>query len=143
MLGLLAAFVFITHKDSMTDELTYEARLGSDRQGISIMCGAGTDGKLAVEFRANRVLAEYSDQRALVEYRFDEGEFQRGWPHSFGERAAFIGKEAQEFTQQARTAARIRARIKTYSGEFIEFDTQILMNRQAVDRVLEGCPGST
>ncbi|MBY0344542.1 MAG: hypothetical protein K2Q29_11870 [Sphingomonadales bacterium] len=143
MLELLAAFVFMIHKDSMTDELTYEARLGDERQGISVMCGNATDGKLAVEFRADRILAEYSDQRALVEYRFDEGEFQRRWPHSFGERAAFIDKEAQEFAQQARSARRIRARIKTYSGEFVEFDTRILLNRQAVDRVLEACPNST
>lgn len=143
MLELLAAFVFMIHKDSMTDELTYEARLGTDRQGISIKCGKATGGKLAVEFRADRILDEYSDRRALVEYRFDEGEFQRGWPHSFGERAAFIGKEAQKFAQQAQKASRIRARIKTYSGEFIEFDTQMLMNKQAVDRVLEACPNST
>ena len=140
MYGMLALFIFMIHKDSMTDALTYEARLGTDRQGISIMCGEATDGKLAVEFRADRILAEYSDQRALVEFRFDEGEFQRGWPHSFGERAAFIGKEAQKFAQQARTAARIRARIKTYSGDFVEFDTKTLMNKQAIDRVLEDCP---
>lgn len=139
MLELLAAYVFMIHKDSMTDALTYEARLGTDRQGISIMCGEATDGKLAVQFRADRILAEYSDQRALVEYRFDDGQFQRGWPHSFGDQAAFIGKEAQKFAEQARTAARIRARIKTYSGEFVEFDAQALLNRQAVDRVLQGC----
>jgi hypothetical protein len=139
MLGMMATYAFMIHKDSMTDALTYEARLGTDRQGISIMCGELTNGKLAIEFRADRILAEYSDQRALVEYRFDEGQFQRGWPHSFGERAAFIGKEAQKFAEQARAAARIRARIKTYSGEFVEFDAQALMNREAIDRVLQGC----
>jgi|GEM_PF-3948406 hypothetical protein len=142
MLEILAAYVFLTYKDSMTDAVTYEARLGTEQQGISIMCGEATNGKLAVEFRANRTLAEYSDQRALVEYRFDEGQFQKGWPHSFGQRAAFIGKEAHQFAQQALTAARIRARIKTYSGEFVEFDAQMLMNKEAVDRVLQGCASS-
>lgn len=139
MLEVLAAYVFMIHKDSMTDALTYEARLGTDRQGISIMCGKATDGELAVQFRANRSLAEFSDQRALVEYRFDEGQFERGWPYLFGDSAAFIGKDATKFAQQARTASRIRARIKTYSGEFVEFDAQALMNREAVDRVLQGC----
>ncbi|MFN7159330.1 MAG: hypothetical protein ACK4MR_11655 [Erythrobacter cryptus] len=140
MLEMLAAFVFMVHKDSMTDALTHEARLGTDRQGISIICGELTGGKLAVEFRADRFLAEYSDQRAMVEYRFDEGQSQKGWPHSFGERAAFIGKDAQKFAEQVLTASRIRARIKTYSGEYVEFDTQMLMNKQAVDRVLQACP---
>lgn len=140
MIEVLAAYVFIVHKDSMTDALTYEARLGTDRQGISILCGKGTDGELAVQFRADRTLAEYSDQRAMVEYRFDDGLFQRGWPHSFGRDAAFIGKEAREFAQQAFAAMRIRARIRTYSGEFVEFDTQALSNQEAIGQVIQNCP---
>lgn len=139
MLGALAAFVFIINQDSMTDAKTYEARVGEGRSYISILCGADTKGRVAVEFQTTQELAYFSDDRASVEWRFDEDGAQQRWANWFGDRATLVGRDAEAFVARARDAVRIRARIRTANADYVEFDARAVINRGAIDRVIESC----
>lgn len=139
MLEMLAAFVFIINQDPMTDARTYEARISQGRSHVSVLCGASTGGKVAIEFQADRELAIYSDQRASVEWRFDYGTSEKAWANWFGDRATLVDEEADAFAAKAAKALRIRTRIRAYDGEFVLFEAGPIINGEVIDRVLTVC----
>lgn len=134
-----AAFVFVVSTDPMTDAQTWEARIGDDRVGVSIYCGAVTEGEMRVEFRAGRDLYELSDRRAAVEWRFDDGAAQKRYALLGDRRAVLTGADARSFVADAAEANRIRARLIPAYGEDIVFDTAISDPSGAIDRVRELC----
>jgi hypothetical protein len=139
MIATFAAFVFIINQDSMTDAKTYEARVGDRSAYVSILCGGDTDGKPIVQFKTPGMMAVYSDQRASVEYRFDEDAAQKKWPFWSGDQSTLAGKDAAAFAERAMRAQRLRVRIGLADGGYIELDTQALTEQGAIGRVLQSC----
>lgn len=134
-----AAFVFVVSTDPMSDAATYEARLGDDRAGLSVYCGAVTSGELRVEFRTDRDLIELSDRRAAAEWRFDDGEPQKRYALAGDRRAVLVGRDAEAFVAGLRDAKRIRARFAPVWGDDIVMDTTISDPSDAIGRVTGNC----
>lgn len=139
ILSAASAFVLVLAKDPMSDAMTHEARLGNDRTGISVMCGAATGGKLAVEFRAGRTLYEYIGSKASVEWRFDEGAPAKAWGIWDGREAVLTGAEAEAFARGAADAVRLRARFAALTDGDIVMDTPLGGSSEAIGAVLSAC----
>lgn len=134
-----AAFVFSVWADPMTDEKTWEARIGDDRIGVSILCGAITSGKPAVEFRTGKTLYEFSNQHASIQWRFDDDAPEKRFGNWFEKRATLVGKDAELFIRQMGSSHRLRARFAAaYDGD-VEMDTPVNDPQGAIAKVLKAC----
>lgn len=142
MIGLIAtAFVFVLYENPMTDERTYEARIGTDRASIGIFCGAASNGKMAVEFNTPRSLYRYMGSKAQVQWRFDSSEPRKEFVEWGDRRAIIVGDDALEFARDAQRAGRLRAVVTAAYGNDIVFDTPISDENGTIDRVIESCFG--
>jgi hypothetical protein len=139
MLELLAAFVFIINQDPMTDALTYEASVGTDRAGISIYCGAASNWRMAVEFRSPSSLYEYGGSKASVEWRFDDGVPMKKYTDWDLRRTRFADRDAEAFAKSLSEAKRITVRLSAAYGDDVVLSTPVSDPDGAIGKVLSHC----
>lgn len=139
MISVAAAFVFAVWSDPMTDQKTWQASVGDDRASVTILCGSITGGKPAVSFQTSTTLYKFGDQRASVQWRFDDGKPEKRWGNWFGDRATLVGKDAELFISQITVANRLRAQLAGAFDDDVFFDTPISDPRDAIGAVLKSC----
>lgn len=139
ILAVATFFMFVTNRDPMDDSPTWEATAGNQRIGVSVLCGASTEGKVAVEFRVDQPLLQLLNQRTMIEWRFDEAEARKSQGFWWTDRATLTGRDAEAFVQQIRSAKRLRARFASAIEGDVVMDMSVSDPSGAIGRVIEDC----
>lgn len=105
---IAAGFSFAAVPDPFTDAITYVARSGTERGPmVSVECGPDTEGKIAVLVKSDRPM--FRPPIPLVgtypqRVRFDDRPATTYGFHYNGDFAILLGRDAQTFIEQAKTA---------------------------------------
>lgn len=141
MFAAATFFMFVINRDPMNDAPTWEATAGDRRVGISVLCGASTGGKMAVEFRVDQPLLELLNQRTMIEWRVDDAEARKAQGFWWDKRATLTGRDAEAFVQQLRSAQRLRVRFASAIEGDVVMDMPVSDPSGAIGRVMQDCSG--